>query len=95
VPVIVEPDSGTLDRSNESVNVYVRVHGVEQFWNGKSSFLVIARDLRLIRLIEVEAIPRIPDAPTLTQLDNTLRMFVTFCAAYHGLYHLPARSWRG
>lgn len=25
-----------------------------------------------------------PDDCTLTQLDNTLRMFVTFCAAYHG-----------
>ena len=25
-----------------------------------------------------------PDTPTLTQLDNTLRMFITFTGAYHG-----------
>ena len=33
---------------------------------------------------EIEAILQVPDAPNLTQLDNTLRMFITFCAAYHG-----------
>ncbi|EIW68669.1 hypothetical protein TREMEDRAFT_39577 [Tremella mesenterica DSM 1558] len=35
---------------------------------------------------EIEAILVVPDPPTLIQLDNTLRMFVTFCAAYHAKY---------
>ncbi|WVR04292.1 hypothetical protein IAU60_001292 [Kwoniella sp. DSM 27419] len=35
---------------------------------------------------EIELIAQVPDAPTLAQLDNTLRMFVTFCAAYHDKY---------
>ncbi|KAK6904097.1 hypothetical protein I203_107611 [Kwoniella mangroviensis CBS 8507] len=35
---------------------------------------------------ELELIANIPDSPTLAQLDGTLRMFVTFCAAYHDKY---------
>lgn len=26
----------------------------------------------------------LPEGATLTQLDNTLRMFISFCAVYHG-----------
>ena len=37
---------------------------------------------------EVDAVLDLPDATSLTQLDNTLRMFVTFCAAYHGESHM-------
>lgn len=33
---------------------------------------------------EIEAILIVPTTPTLTQLDNTLRMFITFTGAYHG-----------
>jgi len=33
---------------------------------------------------ELEAILVVPTTPTLTQLDNTLRMFITFTGAYHG-----------
>ncbi|KAK8846670.1 hypothetical protein IAR55_005757 [Kwoniella newhampshirensis] len=40
---------------------------------------------------EIELIVTVPEAPSLTQLDNTLRMFVTFCAAYHDTY-LPSPS---
>ncbi|WWD21978.1 hypothetical protein CI109_106466 [Kwoniella shandongensis] len=40
---------------------------------------------------ELELIVTVPEAPSLTQLDNTLRMFVTFCAAYHDTY-LPSPS---
>ncbi|KGB80112.1 hypothetical protein CNBG_5950 [Cryptococcus deuterogattii R265] len=40
---------------------------------------------------EVELVVTIPDPPTLEQLDNTLRMFVSFCAAYHDKY-LPSQS---
>jgi hypothetical protein len=36
--------------------------------------------------VELEAILIVPDTPTLTQLDNTLRMFITFTGAYHGMY---------
>ncbi|WWC59109.1 uncharacterized protein I303_101657 [Kwoniella dejecticola CBS 10117] len=35
---------------------------------------------------ELELIADIPESPTLAQLDGTLRMFVTFCAAYHDRY---------
>ncbi|WWC87254.1 uncharacterized protein L201_002142 [Kwoniella dendrophila CBS 6074] len=35
---------------------------------------------------ELELIANIPDSPTLAQLDGTLRLFVTFCAAYHDTY---------
>ncbi|WWC67593.1 uncharacterized protein I206_101503 [Kwoniella pini CBS 10737] len=35
---------------------------------------------------ELELIVDIPESPTLAQLDGTLRMFVTFCAAYHDKY---------
>ncbi|ORX33276.1 hypothetical protein BD324DRAFT_640340 [Kockovaella imperatae] len=38
---------------------------------------------------EIEAIVTIPENCNLAQLDNTLRMFVTFCAAYHDEY-LPS-----
>ncbi|WVQ83870.1 hypothetical protein IAT38_006014 [Cryptococcus sp. DSM 104549] len=38
---------------------------------------------------EIQLIATIPEGPTLTQLDNTLRMFITFCAAYHDIY-LPS-----
>ncbi|OCF37771.1 hypothetical protein I316_00898 [Kwoniella heveanensis BCC8398] len=38
---------------------------------------------------EIELIAAVPEAATLAQLDNTLRMFVTFCAAYHDTY-LPS-----
>lgn len=34
---------------------------------------------------EIEAILIVPTTPTLTQLDNTLRMFITFTAVYHGM----------
>lgn len=34
---------------------------------------------------EIEAILTVPPECNLTQLDNTLKMFVTFCAAYHGM----------
>ncbi|XAO24732.1 hypothetical protein I312_103538 [Cryptococcus bacillisporus CA1280] len=40
---------------------------------------------------EIEMVVTIPDSPTLDQLDNTLRMFVSFCAAYHDKY-LPSQS---
>ncbi|WVQ91735.1 hypothetical protein IAS59_005538 [Cryptococcus gattii] len=40
---------------------------------------------------EIELVVTIPDSPTLDQLDNTLRMFVSFCAAYHDKY-LPSQS---
>lgn len=33
---------------------------------------------------ELEAIITLPDGCGLKELDNTLRMFVTFCGAYHG-----------
>jgi hypothetical protein len=36
---------------------------------------------------EIEAILIVPSTPTLTQLDNTLRMFITFTGAYHGKSH--------
>ncbi|WVQ76727.1 hypothetical protein IAR50_006401 [Cryptococcus sp. DSM 104548] len=51
-----------------SMNVHVRVHDKEAFWQ------------------EIDQIVTIPDSPTLEQLDNTLRMFVNFCAAYHDKY---------
>lgn len=35
---------------------------------------------------ELEAILVVPTTPTLTQLDNTLRMFITFTGAYHGTH---------
>ncbi|ODN75301.1 hypothetical protein L202_06483 [Cryptococcus amylolentus CBS 6039] len=35
---------------------------------------------------EIDQIVTIPDSPTLEQLDNTLRMFINFCAAYHDKY---------
>ncbi|WVF70164.1 hypothetical protein IAT40_004952 [Kwoniella sp. CBS 6097] len=38
---------------------------------------------------EIELIAAVPEGATLAQLDNTLRMFVTFCAAYHDTY-LPS-----
>ncbi|WVQ97728.1 hypothetical protein IAU59_004842 [Kwoniella sp. CBS 9459] len=38
---------------------------------------------------EIELIVAVPEGATLAQLDNTLRMFVTFCAAYHDTY-LPS-----
>lgn len=33
---------------------------------------------------ELEAVVELPEGATLTQLDNTLRMFISFCAVYHG-----------
>lgn len=39
-------------------------------------------------MVELEAILIVPDTPTLTQLDNTLRMFITFTGAYHGMFRL-------
>ncbi|KAL7423348.1 pre-rRNA processing [Cryptotrichosporon argae] len=41
---------------------------------------------------EVEAIVDVPDNATLVALDNTLRMFVTFCAAYHDRYLIGAHE---
>lgn len=38
----------------------------------------------LLTCTEIEAILIVPNTPTLTQLDNTLRMFITFTGAYHG-----------
>ncbi|WRT65109.1 uncharacterized protein IL334_002051 [Kwoniella shivajii] len=35
---------------------------------------------------EIDLIIDIPDSPTLAQLDGTLKLFVTFCAAYHDKY---------
>ncbi|ODN96475.1 hypothetical protein L198_04189 [Cryptococcus wingfieldii CBS 7118] len=35
---------------------------------------------------EIDQIVTIPDSPSLEQLDNTLRMFINFCAAYHDKY---------
>ncbi|OXH34550.1 hypothetical protein J008_02580 [Cryptococcus neoformans] len=40
---------------------------------------------------EIELVVTIPESPTLDQLDNTMRMFVNFCAAYHDKY-LPSQS---
>ena len=37
---------------------------------------------------ETEEILNVPSDADLTQLDNTLRMYVTFCSAYHGESHL-------
>lgn len=37
-----------------------------------------------LTMAEIEAILIVPNTPTLTQLDNTLRMFITFTGAYHG-----------
>lgn len=42
-----------------------------------------------LTISEVEAILEVPEIPSLAMLDNTLRMFVTFCAGYHGM------SWLG
>ncbi|WVO15752.1 hypothetical protein L204_103414 [Cryptococcus depauperatus] len=39
---------------------------------------------------ELEAVVTVPSSPTLAQLDNTLGMFVNFCAAYHDKY-LPTQ----
>jgi hypothetical protein len=41
--------------------------------------------------VEIEEIVNIPSDADLVQLDGTLRMFVTFCAAYHG----ELLSWLG
>ncbi|GFZ49037.1 hypothetical protein JCM24511_06787 [Saitozyma sp. JCM 24511] len=49
-----------------SLDVHVRVHSAEAFWQ------------------ELEAVVELPEGATLTQLDNTLRMFISFCAVYHG-----------
>lgn len=38
-------------------------------------------------MVEVEEIVNPPSDADLTQLDGTLRLFVTFCAAYHGESH--------
>ncbi|ORY25355.1 hypothetical protein BCR39DRAFT_566339 [Naematelia encephala] len=40
---------------------------------------------------EIDGIIRVPDGATLVELDNTLRMFVMFCAAYHDKY-LPSQT---
>ena len=62
------------------MDVHVRVNNAEGFWQGMTTSL----ERPGLMYVEVEAILQVPDAPTLTMLDNTLRMFVTFCAAYHG-----------
>lgn len=61
-----------------SEDLYVRVENVDDFWLG--TFLV----LDPADEVEIEEIVTVPSDADLVQLDGTLRMFVTFCAAYHG-----------
>jgi hypothetical protein len=70
--------------------VHVEVHNVEQFWSGELS-LSSKRVRCMLNKTELEAILIVPTTPTLTQLDNTLRMFITFTGAYHGRSH-PVHS---
>lgn len=93
---------GVLDEQEEEgedileapTRAHVDVHNAEQFWAGK---LIQHRELRVWEAAdfytEIEAILIVPATPTLTQLDNTLRMFITFTAAYHGMYQLISPTW--
>lgn len=60
-----------------SEDLYIRVDNADDFWLGECGPDPADGS-------EIEEIVRIPSDADLVQLDNTLRMFVTFCAAYHG-----------
>jgi hypothetical protein len=68
------------------IPVHIHVYSADQFWQGKCDVTEQYRRQEFVLLtgIEIEAILVVPPDCNLTQLDNTLRMFVTFCAAYHG-----------
>lgn len=44
---------------------------------------------------ELEALLELPEGCDLVMLDNTIRMFVTICGAYHGTYPGSLQKWGG
>ncbi|KAH9934484.1 uncharacterized protein BXZ73DRAFT_45715 [Epithele typhae] len=63
------------------------IHDAQQFWSGMS--ISLASTIRLLLtcvLAELEDMLCIPENPLLSQLDGTLRLLITFCAAYDEQY---------
>jgi hypothetical protein len=70
-----------MEDENVDPRVHVQVHDMDQFWSGKQLLDEIWNGTDGS---ELDAILIVPATPTLIQLDNTLRMFITFTGAYHG-----------
>lgn len=74
----------------DDIGIVYLIENAQQFWSGEVFAVVLYPGFNVLA-IELEDILPLPNAPTLSRLDSTLRRFVSFCATYHGANTLHTR----